>query len=400
MPIVNDLNLRLVLTALVLCLFLAGCSVNSSSGNDATRGAIESASQSPPVTPTIQPTPMTLKVDTPTPEPTATASPTVPAAPTLAPTPVVIRTELVTTIDAFLATEGGIYGVVILNAGGGYLYSQNADVPFIAASLYKLVLLADIYARIEQGELSLDMTLPLLPDYFDDEFAAEDGFYLLEDEGGETTLETALFGAGAYSSNIAAKVLLSLTSFESLRSTAESLGMWDTWFNVTPVYDVPSWPDRYLGTSNPIAELAIAYINEQAEYNLLHLTTPNDVAHFWEQLLNGEVVSPEASSAILAILEQQVVTDRIPYLLPADYTTANKTGNLYHVVHDSGLIFGPADTLILAVLSQNEPDDDHGAQVIQRVALAAIGETELPPFTVDHFEMPDAEQTESDDQTS
>ncbi len=64
------------------------------------------------------------------------------------------------------------------------------------------------------------------------------------------------------------------------------------------------------------------------------------------------------------------------------------------------MIFGPADTLILAVLSQNEPDDDHGAQVIQRVALAAIGETELPPFTVDHFEMPDAEQTESDDQTS
>jgi beta-lactamase class A len=390
------LLLRLIGPGLALCVLLAGCSIGGSS-NTSDEPA-ETVSEVPASTPTIPPTPLTLLVDTPTPEPTAVPTET-PEQPALEPTQTIIQTSLVSTIDTFLADEPGMYGVVILDADGQYLYSRNADVPFVAASLYKLVLLADIYARIESGELSLDMALPLLPEYFDDQFAAEDGFFVLEDEGGETTLEMALFGAGAYSSNIAAKVLLSLTSTASLRDTAERLEMWDTWFNVVPATDVPNWPDRYLGTANPVAEQAIAFIDEQAEYNLLHLTTPNDVAHYWRLLLDGQVISPESSAAILAILREQVVTDRIPYLLPGEYTTANKTGNLYHVVHDSGTIDGPTGTVIIAALSQNESDDDHGAQVIQRVALAAIGETTLPPFTTDHFSYPDDEATpeQSDD---
>jgi len=84
---------------------------------------------------------------------------------------------------------------------------------------------------------------------------------------------------------------------------------------------------------------------------------------------------------MLDILSEQVVTDRIPWLLPDDTATANKTGNLYHVVHDTGLIFDPDGTLVLVVLSEGESDDDHGRQVIQRIALVSTGETTIPPFT-------------------
>ncbi len=381
---------RLPTRTIILLTFLliaTACTRGSDSVPDQpiqTEEALESAQW----TPTAQPTPFTLKSDTPTPEPTATFEPTVEATATLRTEPLVIQTELVSTLNTFLEPEPGMYGVVILDQNGEYLYARNADIPFVAASLYKLVLLADIYAKVEAGELSLDTPLPLLSVYFDNDFAAEDGFYMLEDEGGETTVEVALYGAGAYSSNIAAQVLLDQTSTASLRATAEGLGMWNTWFNVLPE-DIPGWPDGYLSSTNPESGEAVAFIDEQAEFNILHITTPNDVAHYWYLLLRGQVISPETSESILGILREQVVTDRIPYLLPADYLTANKTGNLYHVVHDSGLIFDQSGAIVVAALSQNEEDDDHGAQVIQRIALAAIGETELPPFTTDHFELPD-----------
>ncbi|MGE3798719.1 MAG: hypothetical protein AB7G88_12875, partial [Thermomicrobiales bacterium] len=76
--------------------------------------------------------------------------------------------------------------------------------------------------------------------------------------------------------------------------------------------------------------------------------------------------------------------------LPEGFVTANKTGNLYHVVHDSGLISGPDGAVIVAALSQDEPDDDLGAQIIQRVGLAAVGIYDLPSFTADHFSPPES----------
>jgi beta-lactamase class A len=295
----------------------------------------------------------------------------------------------VTTLDAFLGAEQGIYGVVILDARGDYAYARNANVPFIAASLYKLVLLADIYGRIDRGEVALSDVLPLLPEYFEDRFAAEDGYYTLEDAGSETTVESALFGAGAYSSNIAARTLMSLTSLDELRATAETLGMHDTWFNIDP-RDLAIWPARYTDSANPDAAQAIAFVEEQADFNPLNITTPHDIARYWHLLRLGQVVSPEASEAILEILRQQIVQDRIPWLLPEGLTTANKTGNLYHVVHDSGVIFSPDGSMVVTVLSEGEPDDDRGAQVIQRVALAATGVSDLPPFTSDHFGRPES----------
>ncbi|MGD9711431.1 MAG: serine hydrolase [Thermomicrobiales bacterium] len=379
---------RGLVTALSMVVVLSSCSLGGSSDS---QGAVTSQNaEIAQSEDTVQPTPFTLRVDTPVPTHTPTISPTVEATAAGPPSPVVIPSERIPTVDALLASQDGVYGVVILDQNGAYLYARNADVPFIAASLYKLVLLADIYAKVETGALSLDMAIPLLPEYFDSQFAEEDGYYLLEDEGTETSLESALFGAGAYSSNIAAQALLDQTSVESLRATAETLGMLDTWFNVAPSEDIPGWPNRFLDDNNPYSERAVAFIDEQAEFNRLHITTPNDVAHYWYLLATGEVVSADASAAILEILRQQVVTDRIPFLLPEGFVTANKTGNLYHVVHDSGLISGPDGAVIVAALSQDEPDDDLGAQIIQRVGLAAVGIYDLPSFTADHFSPPES----------
>jgi hypothetical protein len=83
---------------------------------------------------------------------------------------------------------------------------------------------------------------------------------------------------------------------------------------------------------------------------------------------------------IMAILERQVVTNRIPVLLPEKTETAHKTGNLDFVVHDVGIIFTKDGPVILAALVQAPEDEARAAEVIQRLALLAYGELDVPPI--------------------
>ncbi|CAN5778419.1 hypothetical protein BH23CHL5_BH23CHL5_06590 [soil metagenome] len=360
-------------TSLAILLAASGC---TNSGSGQTPASDVSRASFAELTPTVQPTPFKLYVPSPTPLP----SPTPTETPIVPPTPIVENSELVSVIDDLLSQEAGVFGVVVLDESGNYLYARNANTPFIAASLYKLVLFADILGRVETGEIGHDDQIWLDPEFFGNDAEDSDSYFLPESQGEETSVETALFAAGAYSSNVSARALMTLTTDERLAEMAQQLGMMDTFFRVD-VVDLPLWPERYLGAGTIDTQLAIAFIETQNMNGPVFLTTPSDIARFWFALNQGEVVSSFVSQSILDILREQVVTDRIPALLPDGAVVANKTGNLYHVVHDSGIIDSQGSDLVLATLTQGEPEDNHGAEVIQRIALAVIGETEMPAYS-------------------
>lgn len=325
--------------------------------------------------PSEAPTPFTIFK--PTPRPTQSPPPT--ATPLQAQEPVFPPSEIAATVDSLVEGEPGVYGIAILDSSGEFLYARNATLPFVAASLYKLVLLAEIYRQIETGEITLATEVTLSPDYFDGRVDYPDSYFTPESEGDVATVEEMLLAAGAYSSNVAARALLAQTSDDQLKQMADSIGMPDTHFLVIP-QEIPSWPERFANSENPDAIEAVAFVETQALSRRLNVTTPQDIGRYWTALLQGEIVSESASSAILDILTQQVITDRIPMLIPDSITTANKTGNVDFATHDSGVIFDPENTVIVVVLTQGEPDLQRGVQIIQRIALAATGETELPPI--------------------
>lgn len=368
----RDLTSIAVLSLAIL-LIASGCTTPDSGPSPA--GEVSGATLAE-FTPTVQPTPFELYVPSPTPPP----SPTPTQTPIVPPTPVVEDSQLATLIDNLLSQEAGVFGVIVLDENGQHIYARNAHTPFIAASLYKLVLFADILARVETGEIGLADPLWLDPLFFDNDAEDSDSYFLPESQGEETSVETALFAAGAYSSNVSARALMTLTTEAQLTEMAQQLGMTDTFFKVD-VNDIALWPERYLGDGTVDAQLAVAFVETQNMNGPVFLTTPSDIARFWFALTQGEVVSSFVSQSILDILKEQVVTNRIPALLPEGAVLANKTGNLYHVVHDSGIIDNQGSEIVLAVLTQGEPDDAHGAEVIQRIALAAFGETDMPPYS-------------------
>ncbi|MER3438939.1 MAG: hypothetical protein C4346_15860 [Chloroflexota bacterium] len=282
-------------------------------------------------------------------------------------------------VARLLEGERGVIGVVMARPEGGILVSRNADTPFIAASLYKLILMADIYRRIEAGELALSDPLVLRREYFPAAGELPDGYWGEDAIGSSVTVEEALFATGAYSSNIGARALLSLTDTASLDAMAQRLGLTSTHLFVADLDRIAHWPPQP-GPDSPGADLRVAidFITTSAAEGPVNITTPRDMARFFDLLWKGEVLSPSVSAEILHILSQQAVDDRFPFLVPPSAILAHKTGNLDHVVHDVGIIQAPDGPIVVAAMIEAAPDDDRATQIIQRLALIAYGRYDVP----------------------
>lgn len=315
--------------------------------------------------------------------PRAAATPAAtPAPPSPAATPRGRDAGMAGALDALLADQPGIYGVVVASPDGTIRYSRNGDVPFITASLYKLLVCADVYDLAGRGALDLGEGLVLQPAYFPDPDDFPDSYYPDPEMVGATiTVQDAVYAALAYSSNVAALALLDRVGIESVRETAARLGMTGTHFAVSPA-DLADWPPAAGRDGSPaLTDEAVQFVDGwAAEYGYADITTARDIAHFFSLLLRDQIVSRQASTAMLDILKQQAVDDRFPVLLPPHTVLAHKTGNLDQIAHDAGIIYAPDGPIILAALSADWPDADRATQVIQRLAYVAYGHNDWPPF--------------------
>jgi beta-lactamase class A len=281
-------------------------------------------------------------------------------------------------IPQILSNDTGVYGVIVIDPAGTIVYEHNADVPFISASLYKLPLMAQIYSMIEAGTITLDQQIVLDELFFPGWEEAGDSYYSGDLMGMTTSVEEALFAAGAYSSNVGALALASLTSWTAIDAAGQMLGMTSTHLVVSPSALV-QWPP-IRGESDDEASLnqAVAFIELQAMDGPVMMTTPRDIAHFFSMLLDGKVISASASAGITAILAQQMVDDRFPQLLPEGTELVHKTGNLEHIVHDAGAIYTSSGPVILAALSEDIYDDSVATWIIQELAKTTFDTFTLP----------------------
>ena len=287
--------------------------------------------------------------------------------------------DIAAAVDGLIADKDGVYGVLITKPDGTVLYSKNSETPFVAASLYKLVLLADIYRKIDAGTVDRAKQLVVLASDFEVD-NGEDSYFTTENVGASFTVERLLFATGAYSSNVAAKMLLTLTNPNSLANEAALLGMTGTHLFVNPS-DLANWPPAAApdSTDAEIAQ-AVAFDVADAAGAMTNLTTPADMARYFQLLLAGKIVSKSASAEILDTLKTQMIDDRFPALLPSGTEMAHKTGNLDFVVHDVGIIYSPTGPVILIAMVEADSDDNIPTAIEQRLALIAFGTLDVPPL--------------------
>ena len=383
----------LFVIALCLLVVLSGCGTSSNDASTAT-----SAPETEPPATTVAPT-ATVAVATPAPTLATPATPAGPvhgptplpppppsASPVASPAPVVWAEpvdEIPDTYEQWKATElvagqAGVYGYVVLDVDGTVLASINGTTPFITASTYKLILMADILWRVESGMYDLDDTLPLTPEALGD---WGDMYFSEADLWVEHTIEEYLYATGVWSSNAAARTLLTLTNVEMLRMTAQVIGMTNTYLFVDP-NDLPAWPPELGPDANREEwEVAIEYLESSAEeVGTVNISTPLDMARYQLAVINDTLISPWVSQQVGDILAQQGIRDGFPHFLDGRYSSFSKPGNLPDAANDVGGIFLPDGPRAVAIMSLAVPDVWWATLIQQRLALIATGETEIPPM--------------------
>ncbi|GMU41905.1 MAG: hypothetical protein AMXMBFR23_27710 [Chloroflexota bacterium] len=240
------------------------------------------------------------------------------------------RLEQAAAVDPSVTT-----GVVLLDLASGQRCEVAAEREFRTASLYKTVVLAELYRQIDEGRVTLNDPLILEPRHSIDD---PEEFQLTS--AVRTTIGEAADRMIHFSDN---------TSALALR---EHLG--------TGLVDAaPAWlgmPDTVLGAR--------------------FVTTPGDQAELYRRVYAGEIVNPAASRAVYQTLSQQEITDLIPAALPAGTVIAHKTGTLDTYLHDAGIVRAPGGDFVLVVMTENA-DFNAAMEVIQGVAAVAF-----EPFAV------------------
>src|SRR6266850_443570 len=221
--------------------------------------------------------------------------------------------ELVQQLDGLISSFPGGAGIWIADpAIATPLYSHDPDEQVIAASLYKLGVLAEAERRVDAGELHYGDVITIEP-----EDITSDGSF--EDAGAQLTLDQALEAMITISDNGSALALWRILGGANIDATLEKAG---------------------------VQNFHVAYDDNEDNW-----VTPRAVGTFFTLLAKRQLISAAASDRMLSRLERQQISDRLPAQLPAGVVIAHKTGNLSGVTHDAGIIFTKTGPRVVVALT-------------------------------------------------
>src|SRR5438105_8767348 len=228
--------------------------------------------------------------------------------------------DLVIQVDGLVKAFPGDTGIYIADPLSPQpLYAHDAAGVVIAASLYKLGILAHIEHLVDAGTLHYSDTIEIQP-----EDITDDGSY--EIAGTVMTVDDALEAMITVSDNGTALALWHSLGPDNINATLRALGLAD--FHVA---------------------------NDDNDDNT---ATARVIGQYFTLLAQRKLVSAAASDRMLARLERQQVNDRLPAELPAGTVVAHKTGNLGFATHDAGIVYTPAGPRIVVGLTANTDEEE------------------------------------------
>jgi serine-type D-Ala-D-Ala carboxypeptidase (penicillin-binding protein 5/6) len=265
------------------------------------------------------------------------------------------------------AHEGQV-AVAVKHLDTGEEFQHRADEPMPTASLIKVAVLVEAYRQAEAGRLDLDEAVTL---------RAEDkvpGSGILTSHfspGAKLPLRDCLRLMIAYSDNTATNLVLDRTGLKPVNNTMERLGLPHTKIHA-----------KVFRRNTSIAP-------ERSRKFGLGSTTAAEMVRLLDQLHRGELVSAEASGAMLEHLHACQDADRLPKLLPDGARVAHKTGSVSAVRTDAGIVFTSSGPIAVCILTNENKDRRWTAENAGTLLCARVGKT-----IYDHFQ-PSAERDET-----
>lgn len=248
---------------------------------------------------TPEPTAAAPSAASPTPKAASPSTPAVSSSPTpaatAAPEPPGSLDALEAQLKAALESYDGTWSVYCKRLDTDESFCIN-DSPMVSASLIKLYVFGAVMESVRNGELSYEdcaEPLELMLQYSDNDSCN----YLIDAAGGLDTINFFILRRG-FKDTCIARHMLEKSDLENYTST-------------------------------------------------------KDCGELLEEILDGIYVSKETSELMLNYLLNQYTRCKIPAGVPEGIEVANKTGELDNAENDAAIVFSPACTYILCVMSND-----------------------------------------------
>ncbi|MEP6698978.1 MAG: serine hydrolase [Verrucomicrobiota bacterium] len=259
-------------------------------------------------------------------------------------------------VHAQIAAFKGKVWIYARNLDTGASYSLNGDERTRTASTIKLPIMVEAFGRVAEGCAKWSDEIILTK-----EKKQPDGGVLQElADNTCLTLRDAVNMMIVVSDNTGANLVLDAVTTDAVNERMDSLGLMKT---------------RSLGKigggGNSRARLEPVNQNRG-----IGVTTPHEMVMLLEKLEHGEVISPEASAEMIALLKRQQYHEGIGRSL-IGVEIASKPGSLDHLRADVGIIYSPRGRIAMAITCDEMPDinytyDNPALLLMSRLSLILI----------------------------
>lgn len=272
-------------------------------------------------------------------------------------TPAAEPVPLQTRIQDLAAGHKGKVAVACVHLAGRGHVDYHADDVMPTASLIKLPVMAEVYFQAKDGKVKLDDMLTLTKD----EMVQGSGILTEHfSPGANFSLRDAVRLMIVYSDNTATNMVLDKVGIKSVNERMAGLGLKETRINAKV----------FKGSMTSVDP------DRTKKYGL-GSTTAKEMLTLLELLHKGELVSVEASKAMLEHMKKCDDKDKFPRFLPKDVSIAHKTGSVSNARTDAGILYFKEGPVALVVLTNENEDkrfvpDNAGNKFCADVAQAVF----------------------------
>ncbi len=248
--------------------------------------------------------------------------------------------DLAGAVEEIAREVGGTVAVAVRDLRRQRALDRLAEVRLPSASVIKIVILLELLARVEEGDLRLDDRLPLE----DGDKVPGSGVLSMLQAGMELTLDDLAHLMMNVSDNTASNMLIGLLGCDRIN------------------HRLAGWGLRQTRLERKFYDFAAR------EQGLDNWVTAGELAELLVGIERRRLLGSDACEKTLAVMRKQQFGGRIPALLPPETPVAHKTGSITGICHDAGIIYSPGGPLILVVLTQDIPHWTVAEGAIRHVA--------------------------------
>jgi len=267
------------------------------------------------------------------------------------------QSPLAARLESLATTHKGKVAYALKHLSTGETIFHNADAVMPTASLIKLAIMAEVYAQANEKKLKLDEMLTLTKDEM------VQGSGILTDHfspGAQFPLRDAVRLMIVYSDNTATNMVLEKTGIKLVNERMAALAMHETRINAKV----------FKGSTTSID-------SERTKKYGLGSTTARETLQLLELLHKGELVSKDASKAMLEHLKKCDDKEKFPRFLPKGVTVAHKTGSVSNARTDAGIFYFKEGPVALVVLTDENEDkgwtaDNAGNRLCAEMAKGVV----------------------------